>query len=239
MTAKWLLTIIGVMLLAGVASASTTDCTTSTTLTQLIAATNTGNFCQIGDVLISGVAFSSTGFANNATEESAIVFTVNDNPPNNSSGAERGLNFNGEGTFTNGSTFTISFNGSLCYTGSPNCITDANGQFLASASTLLTEGQAEQSVPGGSNDTTSNSITPGGGSTLLLPAGPGNSNNPQVNFAGNTSFAMSLSNNGQGQLNTIEGDVEETVGPEPSTMLLMGAALLGLGTVSRKFRKKV
>jgi len=239
MRAKWLLTIIGVMVLAGAASAATVDCSSLTTLSALIAGTNSGSFCQIGDVLISGVSFSSTAFSNNATEENAIVVSTNNNPPNNSTGAERGLNFNGEGTFAPGSTFTIAFNGSLCYSGSPNCITDANGQFLANAATVLTEGQAEQSVPGGPDaDTTSNSITPSGQGTLLLPAGPGNNNNPQVTFPGVASFAMSLANNGQGNLNTIEGDVEETVGPEPSTMLLMGGALLGLATASRKLRKK-
>jgi hypothetical protein len=239
MRAKWLLMFIGVMVLAGAASASTVDCSSLTTLSALIAGTNgAGAACQVGDVLITGVAFNSTAFANNATEEAAIVVSTNNNPPNNSTGAERGLNFNGEGTFANGSTFTITFNGTLCYTGTAGCMTDANGQFLASAQTLLTEGQAEQSVPGGSNDTTSNSITPSGGSTILLPAGPGNSNNPEANYAGTTAFAFSLGNNGQGQLNTVEGDVEETVGPEPSTMLLMGGALLGLATASRKLRKK-
>jgi len=227
---------MGLTLLAGVAGATTVDCGTLTTLNLLITGTSGGNFCQIGDVIISGTTFSQS--AGTAVTTSGVVVSINDNPDTNTTGAERGLNFNGQGAFATGVVFTITFNGQLCLAGNPNCNTGGT-DFIASAPTLLTEGQVEQTVPVGSAVTTTNSIKPGAQPSIPLPAGPGNNANPQTTFAGTTTFSFSLGDNGQGALNTIEGDVQETVGPEPSTMLLMGGALIALGVTSRKMRRKV
>jgi len=235
MRAKWLLIIIGVMLLAGVASANTVDCSTLTTLSAMQAQFTGGGFCQIGDVLITGLTTTNISGA----QASTIAVSVNNNPPNNSTFAERGLNFNGSGGWGTATTFTIGFTGILCYSGTANC-GSTNG-FVANASTLLDEGQAAQTNPAGSGVTTTNSITPTGQGQLSLNANGGLSGAGSTTvqfFPGTTGFSMSLSDNGQGNLNTIEGDVEEVVGPEPGTMLLMGGALLGLATVSRKLRKR-
>jgi hypothetical protein len=230
-----LLAFIGAALLAGVASANTVDCSTLSTLSAMQAQFTGGGFCQIGDVLITGL--NTTNITGG--QASTIQVSVNNNPPTNSNSAERGLNFNGQGGWGSGTTFSITFTGTLCYTGHANC-GSTNG-FVANAATLLDEGQAAQTNPAGSGVTTTNSITPTGQSALSLNANGGLSGAGSTTvqfFPGTTGFSLTLSDNGQGNLNTIEGDVEEVVGPEPGTMMLMGGALLGLATAGRKLRKK-
>jgi hypothetical protein len=238
MRANWLLLIIGAMLFVGAASATTVDCTTLTTLAAMQGQFTGGGFCQIGDVLITGL--NTTNISGG--EAALIAVSENNNPPTNANMSERGLNFNGEGTWGTGVTFAINFSGVLCYAGTPNCVSGVGTTFLAGPSTLLDEGQAAQTNPASSTVTTTNSVTPTGQSQLGLNANPGPSgagSTSVVFYQGTTGFSMSLADNGQGNLNTIEGDVEEVVGPEPGTMLLMGGALLGLGMVSRKLRKKI
>lgn len=238
-------------MLAGAASAATVDCNSylqvnGNTLDNLIAiTTGSGNACQIGDLLITGVVYTPIA---NAPATGGITVTVQNNPPTNSPGAERGLLFGGSGGFGATTQFSITFNGVLCVAGnSTGCLSQTNGaappDFISSASTVLIEGQSEVTNPAGINDgvQTTWTVTPNAESAVGGTLIPGN--NPGASgfalYTGTGGFTnFTLTDNGGGQLNSIEGDVEETLGPEPGTMFLMGGALLGLASVARKLRKK-
>src|SRR5579872_4173119 len=137
MRAGWLMVSLGVILLTGVASGSTVDCSGGglTNLQLLINQTNgAGNACQIGDVLITGVTYNQGSSTVTAASVTTGFVSV---PSANTTGAERGISLTGG--WASGDNISITFNGILCYSGNAACL-NSGSDFLAGGSTLLNEG---------------------------------------------------------------------------------------------------
>ena len=222
MRAKWLVLILGAMLLVGAASASTVTCASAlgTSWATLEAATTgdgttAGNYCTIGDMVIYGVTDSGTVGAANI--QASVV-----NAPLS---LEVGFNI----TPQLAGSWGVSWNEELC--------TAANSATLG-CSTLASSAETISSLQAQSQGTGTSSGTytaPVGGSPVAFTTGPGNNANFTSATFGASSVNVSISTAGNLAIANVESF--DTVGPEPGTMFLMGGALIGLGAYIRKRRK--
>jgi hypothetical protein len=124
--------------------------------------------------------------------------------------------------------FTISFTAALC-TNVAICGT------VAAPLTSITSADTQETPPNALAVMTTS--LNGNNATL---GGAGNTNKYTVNLNTNTVTFLDTYTPGPSDVDGVTGvtnDAYETVGPEPSTMMLMGGALIGLGVVARKRRK--
>jgi PEP-CTERM motif len=239
MRAKWLV-LIGAMLMIGVMSAAPVACANGT-LQSLFNTTllNGGaQACYVEDTLFIFNSFSGAFSASNIN----VTFVDPGAPTANGSGLV-GVTFSPTaGSFTTanaGPSMTIGFSMSIC-----NSLTLC-AALPASGSDAYNLGKVVQNSTVVDPSTTSTQfgfIAGTVGATVGTNAATlaGETNQSAIAgtaFEATTTWTFPAS----ATINSVTVDVQEhntTSGvPEPSTMMLMGCALIGLGTIARKRRK--
>jgi hypothetical protein len=230
--------IVALLVLTTIAGASPIACTSISNLGQLI---GTGLGCYLGNPGYMGDTYF-TNFAYSASDSSLASQTQVNATSDQINGIgldEALLSFNN--AYSN-ATYTISFTAEVCtaaLAAAGDCVTSSTNSFSAVQSELLIpNGQ----LGGGTSTWTSTFPT----ITQTQPVGP---NAAQINNSYGSNPGPLVVNvvsvfGGTGeyetsdQLAVFQQSAPSGV-PEPSTMLLMGGALVGLGVMSRKRSKKV
>lgn len=199
-----------------------------------------GNGCWEGDVFFSNFSYEPTAVNGNNNETPSVVdaaFSASTTALNNFAGLSLSTGITSWETSQGG--FTWSYTETLC--------TTATCGFSAPAGLVIFEADAQES-PGGATGWMNYTITPGGAnSNSTLGSGAAQNTLSVVTSEANVqsvSFLDSYTGAGTGaSSNFMTGTANDvynfvpSTAPEPTTMALVGGALIGLGLLSRRLKK--
>lgn len=221
------LLLLGILLLPFVASATMIPCGSSPISWSTVAGWGIGNGCQAGDVQYSNIQLLS-----GSIDTTDVTVTIS------TSGASNQIsifNMNDSDGFTEG--FQMSYNVTLDYTANslPPLSLGGTWAFVQASVGLQTNGNNSYAtwtklLSNGATGT--ETVTDNDGT---VPAAP------PILLDSSTFLVTDTYNptNGGGDILNLSNKFTQGQVPEPSTMLLLGGALVGLGVAGRKRRKKV
>lgn len=217
-----------VVAVSGIASASIVACPTAPITFATFETYTAGNGCEIGDTIFT--YSSSSGFS---VAQTTVTISLSGSQSQNFL-----INFQDANGFTANTSLVYSV--SVDPTQFPASLDPSFWAFTTSTGGLQSDGTGVANLVTTESATTSLSGGAAGGTlTVMQNGGNQNNNGPITGLKATVLSVTDTYTYSSGDiLNQSNGFFQaDTSGPEPSTMMLMGGALVGLAAFARKRRK--